>query len=306
MERTHSDSHRSNLTQESLRGGVLPLNGGSGGRSDARPSGFPTRKAHQDNPQTRVLPPLGKSSLTNTYRLPLRLVQQLLLVLLCSSCTHSPIDPSVRSQPQISPPPLTMVRQAQTVEIYNDWNGYSDITPILRHYKLRTEHQSLIGNSHIAIGGYGAAGIHQQQTTKVKIPAAVTVKFLTILSQTPLQVGTYKPKLDRSDDYPSIEIKVKVDRRQIIFSSQSQGKNYIPWKVTVQQKNITTAYISNSPFPDLALQVLRPYLDRPGIDQIIQRRRPKKILPTPHPNLRNHPQNRPENSRISNKVRSKP
>jgi hypothetical protein len=45
-------------TRESLRGGVAPLNGGSGGR----------------NPQIRVLPPLRKSQPTNSHHLPIRLV----------------------------------------------------------------------------------------------------------------------------------------------------------------------------------------------------------------------------------------
>ncbi len=42
-------AHRSNHTQESLRGGVPPFNGGAGGR----------------NPQIRVLPPPEKSKPTN-------------------------------------------------------------------------------------------------------------------------------------------------------------------------------------------------------------------------------------------------
>jgi hypothetical protein len=177
-----------------------------------------------------------------------------------------------------------MVMQAETVEIYNDWNGYSDITPILRHYKLRLKQQELAGNAHIAVGGYGAAGIHQQQTTRVKIPAVVTTKFLDTLSKTPLQVGKYKPVMERTDDYPSIKIQVKIfgsgvpleHQKQIIFSSQSQAKNYIPWKITVRQNNTMTEYISNSPLPAQALQVLSPYLDRPNINQIIDRRRKKK------------------------------
>jgi hypothetical protein len=47
--------------EESLRGGVPPFNGGSGGSL----------------PQIRVLPPLGKSQLASMYRLPLRLRQEL-------------------------------------------------------------------------------------------------------------------------------------------------------------------------------------------------------------------------------------
>jgi hypothetical protein len=193
----------------------------------------------------------------------------------------------VQSQPVAKLPTLTTVIKAQTVEIYNDWNGYSDITPILRHYKLRRERQELIGNSHIAVGGYGAAGVHQQQTKKVKIPAAQTAKFLAILAKTPLQVGSYKPHMERSDDYPSVQIQVTIDRQQVIFSSQSQSIDRSPWKVTILvprgyangQNNTTTEYISNSALPTQALQVLSPYLDLPGIDQIIQRRRQKQKLP---------------------------
>jgi hypothetical protein len=197
-----------------------------------------------------------------------------LLLILCSSCAHSPSEGSAQSQPLTTLPSLTSVMQASTVEIANDWNGYSDITPILRHYKLRRHQQQLVGNAHIAVGGYGAAGIHQQQTTKVAIPAAISAKFLTTLSKTPIRIGRYQPKLDRRDDYPSIKIQLKIDRQQVTFSSQSQAINYIPWKVTIERDNRTTEYISNSPLPAQALQLLNPYLSSPGIDQIIQRRRP--------------------------------
>ena len=44
---------------------------------------------------------------------------------------------------------LAAVIQAQKVEIRNDWNGYSDITPIIRHYKLRLVTKDLVGNAHI-------------------------------------------------------------------------------------------------------------------------------------------------------------
>ena len=165
-----------------------------------------------------------------------------------------------------------MLMQAQTVEIRNDWNGYSDITPILRHYKLRVEQQKLVGNAYIAVGGYGAGGIHQQRTTKVKIPAAIVTKFLTTLAKTPLKSGIYRPLIADTDDYPTIEIKVKMAGKQIIFRSQSQGVDRIPWQITTIDNKITKVYISNSPIPAQAFRVLNPSLDRSGVDHIIQRR----------------------------------
>ena len=198
----------------------------------------------------------------------------LALLLICCSCA-APIEPVAQSQPLTTQLLMPTLTQTETVEIRNDWNGYSEITPVLRHYKLRIEHQKLVGKAHVAVGGYGAAGIHQQQTKRLTIPAAVTTKFLATLAKTPLQVGSYKPPIDRTDDYPSIEIKLKIDRQQVIFSSQSQANNYVPWKVTAIQADKTISYISNSAIPAQALQILDPYLDRQGIDRIIQQRRQK-------------------------------
>ena len=195
-----------------------------------------------------------------------------LLLLICVGCGNSQVD-SKQSQRLTPRSNLAAVIQAQTVEIQNDWNGYSDITPIIRHAKLRLEHQKLVGNAYIAVGGYGAGGIRQQQTTKVKIPAAVTTKFLTTLSKTPFKIGVYQPKIAHADDYPAVKIKIKIDRQEIIFSSQSQGVDRIPWQVTIRENNTTRAYISNSPLPAQALWLLSPIIDRPGIDQIIVRRK---------------------------------
>jgi hypothetical protein len=202
----------------------------------------------------------------------------LLLLLLCGGCSQASVDTSTIQQPQllVSLPTLATVKQAATVEIQNDWNGYSDITPILRHYKLKVDHQQLVGNAYIAVGGYGAMGIRQQRTTKVKIPAAIVSKFLTTLSTTPLQVGAYKPKILKHDDYPTIEIKIKADQKQVTFSSKSQGVDRIPWKIAITENKTTKEYISNSAIPAQAFRQINSILDRSGVDQIIQRRRLKK------------------------------
>jgi hypothetical protein len=202
----------------------------------------------------------------------------LLLLLLCSSCSPTSVNTATIQPPKLlaSLPTLANVTQAATVEIKNDWNGYSDITPVLRHYKLKLDRQQLVGNAYIALGGYGAAGIRQQRTTKIAIPAPVVSKFLTTLSTTPLQVGSYKPSLSKKDDYPAIEIKIKVDKKQITFSSKSQGVDRIPWKIAITENNATKEYISNSPIPAQAFRILNPSLDRSGVDGIIHRRRVKK------------------------------
>jgi hypothetical protein len=202
----------------------------------------------------------------------------LLLILLCGGCSPAPVNTTTVKPPQllVSLPTLATIKQAATVEIKNDWNGYSDITPVLRHYKLKLDRQQLVGNAHIALGGYGAAGIRQQRTTKIKVPAAIVSKFLTTLSTTPLQVGSYKPSLPKKDDYPAIEIKIKSDKKQVTFSSKSQGVDRIPWKIAITENNTTREYISNSPIPAQSFRILNSSLDRSGVDQIIHRRLVKK------------------------------
>lgn len=199
----------------------------------------------------------------------------LLLLLLCCSCTqpivnklNKPIQPKV----SIAKPNLAVIMRSNTVEIHDDWHGYSDITPVIRHYKLRLEHQQLAGNAYIAVGGYGVTGIRQQRTNKVKIPATIVTKFLTTLAKTPLEVGGYQPLINRPDNYPSIEIKVKSPGQQAIFSSRSQRIDRTPWKITVIENKITKEYISNSTIPTQAFHILNSSLDRSGVDGIIYRR----------------------------------
>ena len=74
----------------------------------------------------------------------------LLLLLICVGCGNSQAD-SKQSQTLTPRSSLAAVIRAQTVEIQNDWNGYSDITPIIRHTKLRLEHQKLVGNAHTVL-----------------------------------------------------------------------------------------------------------------------------------------------------------
>lgn len=201
------------------------------------------------------------------------------LLCFCSSCSQQQVEVSTPARSQTtgstSVPSLSLVNQAQTVEIHNDWNGYSDITPVLRRYRLRRQNRELVGNAHFAIGGYGAANIRQQRTQRVKIPATNTQKFLAALAKTPIKVGKYKPLIKHSDDYPSILIRLQIDKQEVIFSSQSQGKDRIPWKVAISSPNRTNEYVTNSPLPAQALRSLDRYINNLAIEQIVERKRKK-------------------------------
>jgi hypothetical protein len=207
-----------------------------------------------------------------------RLIALLWLGTIATGCQKSEaekpkVDPPTGTAQPVATAILLKLDRASAVEIRNDWNGYSEITPIRRHYRLKLDRGQLVGNAHTAVGGYGAAGVRQQQTKKVTIPAPVVQNFFITLDRTPLVVGKYQPIFVRADDYPAISIKVTLDRQSAIFSSTSQGAGYRPWQVTIDNNGKTKIYISNSDTPDRALKLLAPYLDREGIQNIIQRRR---------------------------------
>jgi hypothetical protein len=211
-----------------------------------------------------------------------------------AGCQKPPPPPPVSKSP--TPVTITQPQQLHTatlVQIKNDWNGYSDITPIVRHYKLKPTGGGLAGNGHFAVGGYGAYNIRQQYTKRITIPAPIAQQFFRQLGETKMQQSThYQPIKNRSDDYPAITIQIVTPRQEVTFFSSSQGKNYVPWQIKTKQ----ATYISNSATPAAALAILKPYIDHPGLEQVINKRRQPKSPQSPFPkplNLVKSPQRLP-------------
>jgi hypothetical protein len=164
-----------------------------------------------------------------------------------------------------------------SVEIKNDWNGYSDITPIIRHYKLLPKEDGLEGNGNFAVGGYGGYGIQQQYTKKIAIDSTLTQQFLQTLAETKItKSDRYNPRRDHSDDYPDITIRIKTTSREVTFASRSQGQQNIPWQVQIKIKGKVESFISNSPNPAAALDLLKEKIDHPGLEQAIAKHQKPK------------------------------
>lgn len=202
-----------------------------------------------------------------------------LLPLLLSGCNLSGVAVKMNSNknhPIEGQPsePVGSLSNATTVEIDNDWNGYSDITPIVRHYRFKLENATLTGDGNFAIGGYGGYNIHQQYSKKILVPADLTQQFLAKLAETPLVVSRkYKPKMVRRDDFPRVVIKVKTPDREVVFSSRSQGEKNAPWQVRVKKNKVTEYYVSDSQIPGLAMDLLKPQIDHPGLEEAINKTR---------------------------------
>ncbi len=200
-----------------------------------------------------------------------------LLPLLLSGCNLSGVAVKTNNTPPPEGQPSGAVgslSNATTVEIDNDWNGYSDITPIVRHYRFKLEDTALAGDGHFAIGGYGGYNIHQQYSKKIVVSAALTKQFLDKLATAPLVISRkYKPKMVRRDDFPRVVIRVKALDREVVFSSRSQGEKNSPWQVRVKKNKVTEYYVSDSLVPGLAIDLLRPQIDHPGLEEAINKTR---------------------------------
>ncbi len=204
-----------------------------------------------------------------------------LLPLLLSGCNLSDVAVKMKNNRPLEGQPSGSVgslSNATSVEIDNDWNGYSDITPIVRQYRFKLENTALAGNGHFAIGGYGGYNIHQQYSKKIVVPAALTQQFLDKLATAPLVASKkYKPKFVRRDDFPRVMIKVKAPDREVVFSSRSQGEKNSPWQVRVKKNKVTEHYVSDSMVPGLAIDLLRPQIDHPGLEEAISKAR--RVVP---------------------------
>jgi hypothetical protein len=198
-----------------------------------------------------------------------KILGTIVVSIVVASCQKPPNrdDPSRQANAaaiQLQPADLA---KATSVEINDDWNGYSDITPVIRRYKLTRQGDGFVGNAHVAIGGYGTNAVRQQRTTKVQLDRATVERVWQELATLQLKPGVYQPRIVRRDDYPSVAIKIIAPDRQYTFSSRSQSANYVPWEITVSEgspgkpSKSTTKYITDLPGADRALKLV---LDRIG------------------------------------------
>lgn len=140
-----------------------------------------------------------------------------------------------------------------SVAIVDSWTGLSLLAPIESQYNLNAGADGLDGTAHFSVAGYTDP---ITATVAISIPLADWQEALTALAGTPLESGPYLPVFSHTDDYPSVAFVIATSDQELRFESQSQGRNYVPWKVTVNGRE----YVTFGDSPARALQVLKPYL----------------------------------------------
>ena len=156
--------------------------------------------------------------------------------------------------------------RAQTIAIDDVWNGFSRVAPIEAHYLLQRAPKGFEGRADFSAGG-GYPGGPTRAQADVELPQGSVDAFFRILAQAPLHAGEYTPKRRRSDDYPDLTITITIDGKDVIFSSQSQGKDRAPWLVHSGDAD----YVSDSGVPAAALENLAAYLKRDVLNAIVEK-----------------------------------
>ena len=155
--------------------------------------------------------------------------------------------------------------RAQSIAIDDVWNGFNRAAPIEAHYVLQRGADGFRGHGDFS-AGRGYPGGPRQGHADIAIPQAVIERFFAALAQASLHPGPYKPKRGHTDDYPDIAITVALDGKEVVFASQSQGKERKPWQVTIDGRE----YVSESGEPAVALELLQPYLKRDVLNAILE------------------------------------
>jgi hypothetical protein len=71
-----------------------------------------------------------------------------------------------------------------------------------------------------------------------------------------------------TDDYPSITIKLHIKGDTVVIFTKSQGKDHIPWGVTLKGET----FVAESDVPARALNQLEPYLKGDVLQKLIEQK----------------------------------
>jgi len=153
--------------------------------------------------------------------------------------------------------------EADGIQIKDDWAGFGWIEA---HYSLQRHQQGFKGTAHWRANLRGR--IPEAANEDVEIPLDVAQSFLKTLARTSLREGKYKPKIDHTDDYPSISIEFEVKEEIVKIFTESQGEGNIPWGVTIRGKT----FVVGSDIPARALKELEPYLKRTVLQKLLEQK----------------------------------
>jgi uncharacterized protein len=164
------------------------------------------------------------------------------------------LDPSRRSSAEQSGALLGNLLGAETIEVRDGWSGLGGS----RNRRVR-----LARGAEGGFDGLDTLGATRRPPTPAPAPRGVRLRkeearrFLATLAGSAAIEGIYRPRFERTDDYPRLSIAVTVRGAVTTFETESQGKDHTPWALRTEGR----ALVVPSSHPARALRFLRSVLD---------------------------------------------
>jgi hypothetical protein len=165
--------------------------------------------------------------------------------------------------------------EADSIRIKDEWEGYGPFSPISAFWDLRRTQDGFAGTATfqahphfpLYVSRPDLQGKVLTDTADILVPLGNMTSFLSRLSRTRLFKGKYVPSLPRASSYPSIAIEIEVGDETITIFTRSQGKDHVPWGVTIQGE---TYVVVSSDVPAGALEEhLEPHLKREVLEELV-------------------------------------
>jgi hypothetical protein len=150
--------------------------------------------------------------------------------------------------------------EPQRVDIRDYWMGLEPEGPIDFNWRLERQ-----GATHTFAGTGTLTRAHGKTSgpLPVTVPDTAMTAFLRGLASAPRTPGEYTPRIQHTDDYPELTIRLHTATSLTEFFSASQGEGRVPWRVHVDARR----YVSDSPAPAEALKHVLPYLRRAELER---------------------------------------
>ncbi len=170
---------------------------------------------------------------------------------------------------------LSQIVQADSIRIKDEWEGYGPFSPLFSFWDLHRAQDGFSGTATfrahphfpLYLSRPDLQGKVFTDTADILVPLGSMNNFLKRLSRTHLFKGEYVPSIPRTASYPSISIEIEVGHETITFFTRSQGKDHIPWGVTIQGE---TYVVVSSDVPARALKEdLEPHLKREVLEELL-------------------------------------
>ena len=145
---------------------------------------------------------------------------------------------------------LARLKEAKSITIEDTWGGLG--IPHKAYYQLEQQNDRFVGKGSFLAGWTPPTPV----IVDISIPGEIAKDFLETLADSPAVYGVYEPRVEHTDDYPSLKIELTLPDQTVRFYSLSQGEDHVPWGLDIQGNT----YVIDSDEPAKALALLKPYL----------------------------------------------